>query len=134
MAKEAIKAGLKTRISDLTEGDCEKVTTVLVAKALSEGDEVAREIVAKAANWLGIGIASFLNLFDPDIVVIGGGTSNIGEPLFGPIREIVKKRAMKAIWEKVDIVPAKCGGDVGVLGALSLVFSEGHIDEETISA
>jgi glucokinase len=129
MAKEAIAAGRQSKILDLADGDIDKITTVIVSKALKEGDELAREIVAKAAMWLGIGTASFVNLFDPDMIVIGGGTSNIGEPLFAPVREIVQKRSMKAICKNVEIVPAKCGGDVGVLGALSLVFSEMGISE-----
>ena len=73
--------------------------------------------------YLGIACASLINIFDPEMVVIGGGVANAGEILFKPLRQVVKASIMKHPYRKPLIVRAKLGEDAGLLGAAALVFS-----------
>jgi glucokinase len=75
-------------------------------------------------EYLGVGVVNLLHLFNPRLVIIGGGVAmGAGELLFGPIREMVQARAME-IYRQTRIVPADLGDDVGLLGAVALVITE----------
>jgi len=100
---------------------------VLHAKAIFDmarkGDKIAQEVVNQTVYYLGIACASLINIFDPEMVVIGGGVANAGEILFKPLRQVVKASIMKHPYRKPLIVRAKLGEDAGLLGAAALVFS-----------
>ena len=103
--------------------------STLHAKAIFDmarkGDKIAQEVVNQTVYYLGIACASLINIFDPEMVVIGGGVANAGEILFRPLRQIVKKSIMKHPYRRPLIVPAKLGEDAGLLGAAALVFNSG---------
>jgi glucokinase len=83
-----------------------------------EGDESAIEILAAIGRLLGAGIGSFVNVFDPQIVVVGGGFGTAaGELLLGPAREIVRREALEPAGETVRLVSAELGTAAGVIGA-----------------
>lgn len=123
-AAEGIRAGVATTVLQKAGGDPGKVTARLVGEAAREGDPFAKEVVHKAAYYLGIGLANLVNIFDPEIIVIGGGVSRIGEELFEPARRTMRERALAAMAKQVKSVPALLGGDSGVLGAASLVYDQ----------
>jgi glucokinase len=77
-------------------------------------DEIATQIGA----WLG----SVVSLLDPEIIVIGGGVSKIGEPLFEKLREIVPKRTVNPYAGDLPIVPAKFGAEAGIVGAAAVMM------------
>jgi glucokinase len=91
-----------------------------VGKAARQGDKEALKIIRETGEYIGIGVANLANLFNPEMVIIGGGVANLGEMLFKPIRETVKKRALEVPASILKIVPAKLGSDAGVLGAVAL--------------
>lgn len=103
----------------------EKVTSYEVFVEAKNGDAVASEIIDGALNYLGIGIANIITMFDPAMVVIGGGVSNAGQEIFEKVREVVKRRNFKVMSDNCEIVHAKLGTDAGVLGAVSLALLEG---------
>ncbi|MGL4655200.1 MAG: ROK family protein [Sarcina sp.] len=103
----------------------EKVTSYEVFVEAKNGDAVANEIISSALNYLGIGIANIITMFDPAMVVIGGGVSNAGEEIFEKVREVVRRRNFKVMSDNCEIVHAKLGTDAGVLGAVSLALLEG---------
>ena len=90
--------------------------------AARKGDKTALAVVNQTAQYLGLACASLINIFDPDMVVIGGGVAQAGEILFKPLRQIVKQSIMKHPYRKPLIVPAKLGEDAGLLGAAALVL------------
>lgn len=118
-AKEAIKRGEKTSLSSY-----ENVTSFEVFKEEKNGDKVAKSILDEALNYLGIGIANVVNIFDPEMIVIGGGVSKGGDIVFDTVKKVVKERSLKAMGESCRIEPAKLGGDAGVSGAVALALSE----------
>ncbi len=123
VARERVARGDPTLIADLAAGDPEIITAKLVAEAADQGDEVAEEILAQAMNYLGIGMANLVNLFNPQVIVIGGGLTNIGERLFGPVRQVIDRRAFRAAAQAVRIAPAELGDNAGVLGAAAVAQS-----------
>ena len=82
------------------------------------GDEAAREALAGIGRYLGSAIGSFVNVFNPELVVVGGGFGMAaGELLLGPAREIVAREALSPGREIVRVVPAELGPDAGLIGA-----------------
>ena len=120
IAREAIRLvrkGGKTSLSSMTGNKIENVTAKEVSIAAHQGDTLAKEVVLKAANYLGIGMANVVNIFNPDMIIIGGSVSKIGELLFKPVRRQVIKRAFGLPMKTVSIVPSKLGDDAGLIGA-----------------
>lgn len=119
MANEAIESGAKTSLTNY-----DKVTSYEVFVEAKKGDKVAVDIIDKCLNYLGICIANIVNTFDPEMVIIGGGVSKAGDIVFDKVKEVVNKRAFKAISESCKIVPAGLGTDAGVIGAVALALLE----------
>ena len=88
-----------------------------VAKLAQEGNEVARAIWEDEGKWLGIAIANYLNVFNPDVVIVGGAIA-AAWPLFERrMMEEVNARAFAVMREHVKVVPAALGNDAGIIGA-----------------
>ena len=85
-----------------------------------QGDKAALKVVDETAKYLGIGIANLINIFNPEIVVVGGGLSNMGELLLKPVRRYAKEHALPLPMSSVKIVRAKLGSQAGVYGAVAL--------------
>jgi glucokinase len=95
-----------------------------VLEAAERGDDAARQALAIVGRHLGVGLSSFVNIFDPEVIVIGGGLSVAGERIIGPARAEMQKRSLPFSREGVRVVPAVLGNDAGVLGAAALVAAE----------
>lgn len=122
MAQEAIAARRSTKALDLAGGHPEHITAELVATAARQGDAVAREIFDRAGTYVGVAVASVLNLLNPASIVIGGGVSKAGDLLFDPVRRTARERAFERPARDAEIVPAALGDDVGVVGTAATVF------------
>jgi glucokinase len=85
------------------------------------GDEEAIEVFAIVGRHLGVGITNLVNIFNPEVVVIGGGVAAAGEALLAPARKEYECRVLKAT-AGARIVAAELGNDAGVLGAAALVL------------
>lgn len=122
-AQQRRDAGKVPRSSALY--DTQVCTGKSVTIAARAGDEVAIDVLASGGFWLGVGIASLVNAFDPAVVVIGGGAMQAGELLLGPARLASRERVLgHADREEVPIIPALLGDDAGVIGAALLALDE----------
>jgi glucokinase len=110
-------------ILGLVDGDVDKITPIIVAQAAREGDQLAQRIIIETGEYLSIWLGGMINSFDPDIIVIGGGISLIGDLLFNVVREQTPKHSIIPKAADVLIVPAKLQKDVGILGAAALFAS-----------
>jgi glucokinase len=99
-----------------------EVTGVMVTELAHDGDAEAREALEIVGRRLGVGIANFVNLFNPEVVVIGGGVVAAGDLLLGPARDEMAKRALPSLVELVRIVPARFAHEAGMVGAAALAF------------
>ncbi len=119
MAQEALRAGRETRLGALSP---QALTAEAVAEAACQGDAVAREVYARAGAYIGLAVASLVNVLNPAMVVFGGGVSKAGDLLLEPVRRVVRERAFQRPAAAVQIVPAALGDDVGVIGAAAVVY------------
>jgi glucokinase len=94
-----------------------EVDARLVVELAAEGSREAREVLEKVGFYLGIGIASFVEIFNPELVVLGGGFARAGDLLFEPARRVVAERTLTPARDVVRIVPAVLGVEAGLIGA-----------------
>ena len=120
-ARELLASGRSSRMLEVAamEGR-QEVTARHVFTAAELGDEAAREIVDRAIEYLGTGLAGMATLLNPEIFVIGGGVSMSGDSFFQPLREAFSRRAAGPVRENVQIVPAGLGDEAGIVGAVLL--------------
>ena len=126
----AIARNAKERLHEHPESLLHHYTNITareVSEAAHAGDQYALSVVETAARNIGVVLAGLINTLNPDCVVIGGGVSNMGDILFKPLIAEVKERAIPSFVENLKIVPAKLGGDVGVMGAIALAQSQGNV-------
>jgi glucokinase len=125
IAREGSEAALANPDSVLGEmiGKSGELTAEQVHRAAVEGDEVAIGVIETAGRYLGAALVSLVNLFEPEVVVVGGGAMAMGELLLGPARQEVRDRALKPMRE-TPVVPAVLGPDAGMIGAATLARIE----------
>lgn len=119
-----VSEGRAPILSELAEQRASAVTARLVQMAAERGEAESQAIIARAGFYMGVGIVNLIHLFNTQMVVIGGGVSKLGPLLFDPIRNTVVERAIPAIRDGVEIVPAHLGDQVGLLGAIAIVLHE----------
>jgi glucokinase len=98
------------------------VTAADVTRAAAAGDPLAAELWAETVDLLGAAITDLVNVFEPDLVVLGGGVTRAGAMLLDPIREIVAAEAMPPAAAAAQVVLAGLGDHVGVVGAGAVAF------------
>jgi len=124
-----LKAGKKSRITKMVDGDLSLVSARIVSEAAQGGDKLAANAIRRAGHYLGIGVANLLHLFNPRMVVLGGSVTKAGPLLFEPMREMIDKLAMPTYVDGLSIAQAELGDDVGLLGALALAVTELRLDQ-----
>ena len=113
-----------SKIMDLAGDDLDNITPDIIIEAAKGKDKIATEIIENAGANLGIRIAYLVNLFNPEVVVIGGGIEQAGELLLGPVRKSVRSLAFEEPANTVKIVPSRLGDSAVALGAAALVLRE----------
>lgn len=121
MAEDYIRGGKSTKFREMANSN--PITPYIVCEAAKAGDPVAKRIFTIMGEYIGIGMASVVNLLNPEKIIVGGGVADAGEILMTPLKETLKKRAMKIAGEAVDVVPAQLGNTAGVIGASLLIES-----------
>jgi glucokinase len=124
-AAESVRAGDGSALLVLANGDPDQITAQTVFDAAAQGDPIALEVVHDTARYLGAGVASVINLLNPEVVVICGGVTRAGDRLFVPLRREVSRRAFKPAVEACRIVPGELPGTAGVVGAAK-IFLDAH--------
>jgi glucokinase len=103
--------------------DTEDLTSAKIYQAGRDGDELAIEVFRRMGVYLGIGLASLINVLNPEMIVIGGGLSNGWDLFENHMHQQVIERAFPIPARRVKIVRAQCGDDAGLLGAAQLAFA-----------
>jgi glucokinase len=89
-----------------------------------KGDGAALEVLWEAGTWLGIGLATFVNVFDPEVIAMGGGVSEAGDLVLEPARRELRLRSCSPARDLVEIRGATLGAKSGMLGAAALARGE----------
>ena len=87
-----------------------------------QGEAGSRDAMASIGRYLGAGLVTIVNVFDPDLIVIGGGFSQAGSLLLDPARTVVEREALYPARDRVRVVPAQLGPRAGVIGAGMIAF------------
>jgi len=119
--KAGVKDGQKTILTDKLGDDLEGLRSGELRKALRSGDKFVDRIVEAAAEYIGIGVANLVNIFNPEVVVLGGGVMEaLEDEMMSIIVETAQDYAMPGTMEGVEIVASKLGDKAGITGAAVL--------------
>lgn len=128
IARKAIarlKAGARSIITERVD-DLQQITAKVIGQAAAEGDPFAVEQIAEAGRLVGLGLVTLMHLFNPEVIVVGGGVTKTGELLFEPMRAAVREHVLDSAYcDGVPIIPAALGDDVALIGAAALVTTRG---------
>jgi glucokinase len=119
-AREHVRVAAGTPLWDLTEGKGEAISCRAIGEAAGLGDNVALGIVEEIARYVGLAIANGITLVHPEVFVLGGGVSLMGDVLLEPIRGMVDELAYGAYGGGTRLVGAELGEDVVIVGGLLL--------------
>ncbi len=115
IAKARISEGATTML--LGEHiNIEQIDSKMVFEAANRGDQFSIEIIEEAGRYLGSGIAVLINLFNPSLIILGGGVSNAAPYLLDSIKSNAMKHSLVQLNKKVRFVTSKLGNKAGALG------------------
>lgn len=119
---EAINAGEKSILNKLVNGDLSQLSVDIVVEAATQGDKVALESLTRVAHYLGVGIASLVNVLNPQLVVFGGILSAAWDFIKPVLEEDLRATAL--LWERqvTDVVLAKHQMDACVMGGVATIY------------
>lgn len=120
--KKHIMEGHYTIMTKMADGDIDKITTKTLSAAFDEGDSLAHLVMENTAELLGIGLSTYAQIINPEMIIIGGGVSLLGDKLFIPLRKYFNEHLMQALRDKIPIVPAKLKDKAGAVGAAALAM------------
>ena len=119
--EECRKAGRETQMEKMIAGDFERISGKTAFSASKQGDAAAIEVVNEYIDYLACGLANIINIFQPDVLSIGGGICREGDYLLKPLEERVFKEVYTKTREpKTKLLIAQRGNDAGIIGAASL--------------
>jgi glucokinase len=118
-AREALERDEVSMLRRMVDNKLGDLTAATVYAAANAGDSLALEVVRDTARFLGTGIGNLLNILNPDVVVITGGVTQAGEPLFEPLRAEVKRRAFRPAVDACRIVMGSLRSSAGMVGAVA---------------
>jgi glucokinase len=113
----------ESELGEALAGDL-KITGALVTTLALGGDEVSRMVIGHVGRLLGVGLSSISNVFNPEVIVVGGGAMAAGDLLLEPAREELRARGLPPNRDQVRVVPAKFGPEAGMLGAAVMALDE----------
>jgi glucokinase len=116
-AVRRINQGEKSSLVAMVSGKIEDITAEMVGTAARKGDSLALDVLSQAGTYLGVGLANLVNIFNPEMIVLGGGMAELGGLFIDPARRVVVERAFPISAGAVRIVTAQLGNEAGVYGA-----------------
>jgi glucokinase len=122
-AKELIAAGLLPRTARIAEHN-PPLDAEDVFRAGEEGEAEAAAIIERAGRYLGIGLASIINMLNPQAIVLGGGLMNMGEKIMGPAVDAARHRSFAQAFGDVQIVEGELGERAAALGAIVVAIKK----------
>ena len=123
-AVELINAGKRTKLLKLSRSKKDNITAKMIFEAASEGDRLSINILREAGKYLGIAIAGFINILNPEMVVLTGEVTGAWDFFFPALKEEVHKRAYTAIIRHTKIVRGRLKGTAGTIGAAGLAWDK----------
>jgi glucokinase len=120
-----LQSGRAPHLYELVDGDVSRITPREMAQAAGAGDDAVRDVLVRAAEYLGIGVANVVVTLHPDLVVLGGSVAQIGPLLFDTVRATVQRRVGMFPPDTVRIEPSQLGHQAGLFGGIALAMRGG---------
>ncbi|MBD8837124.1 MULTISPECIES: ROK family protein [unclassified Paenibacillus] len=114
---DKLEEGRSSMIMKWVKGDWTAITARMISEAYDLGDSLAVEVMHETGEILGFGLSNVINLFNPEVIIVGGGMSAAGDRLLNTVRDTVKNHALHLSSGVCHIVQAKLGGQAGMIGA-----------------
>ncbi len=119
--KAGIKDGEKTMLTEMLGDGLEDLRSGDLRKAIRRGDKFTAKVIEQAAEYIGIGVANLVNIFNPEVVVLGGGVVEaLSDEMLPTIIKTAKDHAMPGTIKGVEIISSKLGDNAGITGAAVL--------------
>ncbi len=118
-AKKKLTSGIGGLLAEIP---AEAITAQEVAKAARRGDTASIEVYQEAGRLLGHAVANLVSLFDPEVVVIGGGLASAADLFMDLLKQSMKERAQPLAGKQVRVVVSRLGSDVNLLGVAQLAW------------
>ena len=116
--RELVERGEAPRLAEISRNEG-RVSAEMIAQAATDGDEVSRRLFEDVGTYLGVGLAGFVNIFNPEAILIGGGVARSAELFMPQARRVMEERAMRAPLEDVRLGLAELGDRIGSLGMIA---------------
>ena len=117
----AVKDGQKTILTEMLGPDLKDLRSGDLRKAIKKGDKFVEKVVEEAAEYTGIAVGNLINIFNPEVIVLGGGIiDQLGGEMMPIILETAKDYAMDGTTEGIEIIASDVGDDAGILGGAVL--------------
>jgi glucokinase len=113
-------AGANSAMLELAGGDVAAFTGEIVGKAAAAGDDLAIKILTEGAEMLALWLSNIVDLFDPEVIVIGGGAAVLYQSFFGKLHDRISHLTVNPRADEVPILPARYGADAGIAGGAAL--------------
>jgi len=124
MAKVLVQLNPDSAILALAQNDLENIDAKIVFDAARQNDTVANEIISEAVKYIGIGLANFINLLDPDMIILSGGMVNAGDILLENVKKTTKAYQMESAGRKVKIKVSELGDNATAIGAACFILKK----------
>lgn len=121
-AREGLARGEGELLLEMAGGDTSRVTSALVVEASIRGDPLAVDIMRKFVEDLGLGLANLMHIFDPDLIVLGGGVSRSFDDYAEALLAATRSHTMANLRDKVNVTATALGDDAPLLGAARMAF------------
>jgi len=121
LVRKKLEQGTKTQ---LQVTDSTKINGEFLKQGLESGDPLCRSVVLECADYIGIGIYNLFQIFNPPVIVLGGGWMNWGSLYFERIKKKFYSLAGEMLYDPVEIALARTSRDTGLIGAAALLLEE----------
>ena len=128
MAKEGIQSGQDSLLNNLSEREIENIEPQLVIDAANDGDQYAISILSNTGEKLGKGIATLIQLFNPELIILGGKIAAASQYITTPIQQAINTYCMTQLRDIVNVELSQLGADAGAKGIAHIVF-ERYFDQ-----
>ncbi|WP_018479440.1 ROK family transcriptional regulator [Pontibacter roseus] len=122
IAREGMQAGQHTLLSQLTGSELEKLEPHAILQAANEGDQYAIQLLAETGRNLGRGIAMLIQLFNPELIIIGGKMAEARQYITTPIQQSINTYCMTQLRERTEVALSQLGAQAGILGPVATVM------------
>ncbi|HAI86449.1 MAG TPA: hypothetical protein DCL63_05595 [Firmicutes bacterium] len=123
--KRVIESGCDSAVTRIAAEENREIDRAMIARAAKEGDDAALSVVRQAGEHIGVGLATLVNILNPEMIVVAGEAAmDFGSLLLEPMRDSIGRRSMSVLAQRLEVVESRLGARIWIVGAASLVLDD----------